>query len=94
MAVGVVVGGVLGTLLANHTYIEAAGMSDSMTRRFLDRFTGFWSGVDEAGLARILATEQRTNLSFVRLVFLSLNDDYNTDADDVALEYVKIVQRV
>lgn len=93
VAVGVVVGGILGALLADHAYVEAVGASDPRTRRFIDRFTGFWTGVDEAGMARALAKEQRANLSFVQRVFLSLNNDYNTDADDVVREYVKIVRR-
>lgn len=93
VAVGVVVGGILGALLADHAYLETAGTGDPTTRPFIDRFTGFWTGVDEAGMARALATEQRANLSFVQRVFLSLNDAYNSDADEVALEYVKIVRR-
>jgi hypothetical protein len=93
VGVGIIVGGILGALLADHAYVEVAGTSDPMTRQFVDRFTGFWTGVDETGMARALATEQRNNLSFVQRVFLSLNSDYNTDADDVAMEYVKIVRR-
>lgn len=92
VAVGVVVGGILGALLADHVYVETAGTGDPTTRRFIERFTSFWTGVDEAGMARALAMEKRANLSFVQRVFLSLNNDYNTDADDVALEYVRIVQ--
>lgn len=56
VAVGVVVGGILGALLADHVYVEAVGTSDPMTRQFIDRFTSFWTGVDEAGMARSLAT--------------------------------------
>ncbi len=52
VAVGIVVGGILGALLADHAYVEATGTSDPRTRRFIDRFTGFWTGVDEAGMAR------------------------------------------
>lgn len=93
VAVGIIVGGVLGALLADHVYVEAVGTSDPITRQFIDRFTGFWSGVDETGMARALATEQRNNLSFVHRVFLNLNNNYNADADDVAMEYVKIARR-
>ncbi len=93
VGVGIIVGGILGALLADHTYVEAAGVSDPETRRFIDRFTGLWTGVDEAGMAKALATEHNANLSFVQRVFLSLNNDYNTDADDIVLEYVKIVRR-
>ena len=93
VAVGVVVGGVLGTLLADHAYVEAAGTSDPVTRSFVARFTGFWSGVDEDGMARALGSEQRNNPAFVQRVFQSLDSDYNSDADDVALAYVAIARR-
>lgn len=85
--------GYSGALLADHAYVEAVGAIDPKTRRFIDIFTGFWTGVDEAGMARALSMEQRADLSFAQRVFLSLNNDYNTDADDVAREYVKIVRR-
>jgi hypothetical protein len=93
VAVGVVLGGVLGALLADHVYVETAGSEDPVTRAFLARFTGLWTGVDEAGMARALAREHRQNLPFVRRVFLGLNADYQTDADDVALELVSLMQR-
>ena len=93
VAVGVVVGGVLGALLADHAYVQAAGTSDPVTRGFVARFTSFWTGVDEEGMAQALFTEHRLNLTFVERVFRSLNDSYNTDADDVALLYVEKVRR-
>ncbi|WP_437277939.1 hypothetical protein WME90_43050 [Sorangium sp. So ce375] len=93
VAVGAFVGGVLGALLADHAYVEAAGTSDPTTRSFVARFTGFWAGVNEEGMARALAMEHRTNLEFTRRVFQSLDSDYHTDADDVALEYVDLVRR-
>ena len=37
--------------------------------------------------------EHKANPTFVQRVFLSLDDGYNTDADDVVLEYVKIIRR-
>lgn len=93
VAIGVIVGGVLGSMLADHAYVEAAGTSDPATRSFVARFTGFWSGVDEEGMARALASEHRSNAAFVHRVFVSLNNDYSTDADDVALAYVEIARR-
>lgn len=92
VGVGIVVGGILGALLADRAYVEAAGTSDPATRAFVARFTGFWTGVDEAGLARALAREHRANPMFVHRVILSLYDDYNTDADDVALELVRLAR--
>lgn len=93
VGVGIVVGGILGALLADHAYVEAAGTSDPATRQFVGRFTSFWTGMDEAGMARALATEHRANLAFVQRVLLSLNNDYSSDADDVALEYVRLLRR-
>ncbi len=93
MGIGILVGGVLGALLSDHAYVEAVGSSDPMTRQFVDRFTSFWMGTDESELARALATEHRANPGFVRRVLSSLNDAYHTDADDVALELVKIARR-
>jgi hypothetical protein len=93
VAIGILVGGVLGSMLADHAYVEAAGTSDPATRSFVARFTGFWSGVDEAGMARALASEHRNNAAFVHRVFVSLNNDYSTDVDDVALEYVQLARR-
>lgn len=93
VAIGIVVGGVLGSMLADHAYVEAVGTSDPATRSFVARFTGFWSGVDEEGMARALAAEHRNNATFVHRVFVSLNNDYSTDVDDVALEYVQCARR-
>lgn len=92
IAVGVVVGGLLGALLADHAYVQAVGVSQAGGRPLLQRFTGLWSGVDEAGLALALVREHRMNLSFVRDVFRSLDESYHTDADDVAAEYVALVR--
>lgn len=93
VAVGVVVGGILGALLADHAYVEAAGTSDPLTRSFVARFTSFWAGVDEDGMAKALATEYRTNAGFTHRVLVSLDADYSSDADDVALAYVNHARR-
>ena len=93
VAVGALVGGILGALLADHAYVEAAGTSDEGTRQFVGRFTSFWTGVDEEGMARALAAEYPSNLDFVARVFRALDQDYNTDSDDIAFEYVSIVRR-
>ncbi len=93
VAVGVLVGGVLGALLADRAYVEVAGTGDSLTRAFVARFTSFWTGTDEDGMARALATEYRSNAAFVHRVFVSLDDSYNSDADDVALAYVTIARK-
>ena len=93
VGIGILVGGALGALLADHAYVEAVGTSDESTRSFVDRFTGFFTGVDEAGMAQALASEHLTDSSFTERVFLSLNNSYYTDSDDVALEYVNAVRQ-
>lgn len=93
VGVGILVGGVLGALSADRAYVEIAGTSDASTCAFVARFTSFWTGTDEDGIARALATEYRNNGAFVHRVFVSLDDSCNTDADDVALAYVNIARR-
>ncbi len=92
VAVGVVVGGILGALLADHTYVAAVGGSDPLTRAFVKRFTSLWSGTDEDGLAAALVAEHRNDFDFVTRVFRSLEQEYATDADDVAFAYVERVR--
>lgn len=92
VGVGIVVGGILGALLADHVYVQAAGTADPRTRGFVARFTSFWAGVDEAGMAVALASEYASNLDFVLQVMLALEADYSTDADDVAYEYVLCIR--
>jgi hypothetical protein len=72
--------------------VEAIGASNPATRAFIARFTGFWSGVDDEGMARALAREHRSNPSFVKQVFQSLDQDYSSDVDDVAKLYVFLVR--
>jgi hypothetical protein len=93
VAVGELVGGILGALLADRADVEIAGAGDPASRSFVARYTGFWTGTDEADLAKALATEHRNNAAFVHRVFISLNDEYTSDADDVALLYVSYVRK-
>jgi hypothetical protein len=93
VAVGIVVGGILGALLADRAYVEVAGAADPATRAFIGRFTSFWTGTDEDAMAKALATEYRTNAAFVHRVFISLNEDYTTDADDIALACISFVKK-
>lgn len=93
VAVGALVGGILGAMLADHVYVETAGTSNPATRQFVSRYTGLLTGTDESGLARALANQHRTDPRFVQMVFQSLNQDYSTDADDVALEFVRLARQ-
>ncbi len=92
VAVGIIVGGVLGSLMADHAYIELAGVSDPGTRAFIDRFTSFLTGTDEAGIAKALAREHASRPGFITAVLRSLDDSYTTDADDVAFELVELAR--
>ena len=93
VAAGILVGGILGTLLADHGYVEAVGTGDPLTRSFIARFSSFWAGVDEEGMAVSLVTEHRGNPEFIARVIASLNESHYTDADDVALALVEIARR-
>lgn len=92
VVVGIVVGGVLGALMADHAYTQAAGTADPLTRAFVGRFTSFWTGVDEEGMARALVVEHRANLAFVERALRSLEHSYSSDADDVAVLYLRLVR--
>jgi hypothetical protein len=92
VGIGVIVGGVLGALLADRAYVEAAGTADPRTRAFVSRFTGFWTGVDEAGMAQALVNEYPNQLDFVFQVIKALDADYTSDSDDIAYEYVTRVK--
>jgi hypothetical protein len=93
IVIGFVVGGILGALLADHAYVEVAGTSDPTVRAFVDRFTSFWTGTDEDGMAKALASEYRTNSAFVLRVFASLYNSHTSDSDDVAVAYVEIAKK-
>lgn len=92
IAIGVVVGGVLGALLADHTYVETMGVYDPIAKPLIDQYTSFWKGVDEIGLAQLLAAK-RNNTHLITRTFKSLDDAYNSDADDVAFHFVTIAER-
>ena len=91
VAIGVIVGGVLGAVVADQVYVELAGPDGDFARKFIPRFTNVAS-TDERGMASALVRECGYELDKVNAVFLQLNDKYTTDADDVALEYVRQIK--
>ena len=93
VAIGAAVGGIAGAMLADHAYVEAAGVQNSAVAPFIDRFTGFFSGVDVDGLARALATQYGHNPDFTLAVFDALDDDYSMSSDNVALAYVRLARK-
>ncbi|MFE8072590.1 hypothetical protein QQM79_16135 [Marinobacteraceae bacterium S3BR75-40.1] len=78
--------------MADQVYVEVAGPDGEFAKGFLPRFTSVF-GVDEEKLATSLFREVGYELSKVKSVFVQLWDKYSTDADDVAILYVKKVQR-
>lgn len=93
VGVGILVGGVLGALLADRAYVEIAGTANPRVRGFVGRFTSFFTGTDESGMARALATEYGRDAAFILEVLGALEQDYSTDADDVAYALVGIARR-
>lgn len=89
---GVIIGGILGAIMADQVYVEMAGPDGEFAKRFVPRFTSVF-GVDEEKMAAALYTEARFELSKVKSVFVQLWDKYSTDADDVAVLYLKKVQK-
>lgn len=91
VAIGVIIGGVLGAIVADQVYVELAGPDGDFARSFIPRFTNMVSTKEKA-MAAALVKECGYELDKVNAVFLQLSDKYSTDADDVALEYVKQVK--
>lgn len=88
---GVIIGGILGAIMADQVYVEVAGPDGEFARGFLPRYTSI-IGVDEEGIATSLFRDVRYELSKVKSVFVQLWDKYSTDADDVAVLYLKKVR--
>ncbi len=92
VAVGVVIGGVLGSIAADSAYIEVTGPREASVRAFLPRFTSFFTGVDEAGIADALVDEYGIDMDSVLAVFRELYNSYSSDSDDVARLYLAKVK--
>lgn len=88
---GVIIGGILGAIMADQVYVEVTGPDGDFARGFLPRYTSV-IGVDEEGIATSLFRDVRYELSKVKSVFVQLWDKYSTDADDVAILYLKKVR--
>lgn len=91
VAIGVIVGGVLGAILADEIYIEFVGSNKEFVKRFLDPHTSMFS-TDEPAIASGLLKKFGYEMDKVYAVFQELDYAYTTDADDVALLYVKRIQ--
>ncbi|MEM8724737.1 MAG: hypothetical protein AAGE86_04355 [Pseudomonadota bacterium] len=90
VAIGAFVGGVAGALLADQVYVSTVGASDRQAEAFIARFTTFWN-TDEAGMARALHREIGIDADRVNSIFLALDESYTSDADEIAVMYLKRV---
>lgn len=93
VGVGVLVGGILGALMADRAYVEVAGTADASTRAFVGRFTSFFTGTDESGIAKALAREYGRQPGFILTVLQALEQDYTSDSDDVAFELAELARK-
>ncbi|MEI5665259.1 hypothetical protein WBO78_07765 [Bosea sp. CCNWLW174] len=90
VAIGALVGGVAGALMSDQVYVAVAGPSDRKAGHFLKRFTNVYS-TDEAAIANALYSEMGIDLDRVHDVFMAMNESFTTDADDVAVLYLRKV---
>lgn len=90
VAIGALVGGVAGSLMADQAYVAAIGASDGSAGAFLERFTNFFS-TDEEGIAHALYVEVGIDMDRVHSVFRAMDESFTTDADDVAVLYLRKV---
>ncbi len=90
VAIGAFVGGVAGALISDGAYVEAAGPRTAFAKKFLPQFTSMFS-TDEEGIASALYRECGINMDQVHEVFVERDNGYSTDADDVAVLYLKKV---
>lgn len=90
VAIGAVVGGIAGSLMADQAYVAVIGASDRNAGTFLKRFTTFFS-TDEQGIAEALYEEVGIDMDHVHAVFRAMDESFTTDADDVAVIYLRKV---
>lgn len=88
VAVGAAIGGLIGGIVADQVYIEASSANDRFVQKLIDPHTSVVS-TDEAAIANALIKECGYEMDKVFAVFKELDWAYTSDADDVALEYVK-----
>jgi hypothetical protein len=93
-AIGLIVGGIVGSYAAEEVHFQSRGLhSIPAVDRLIERYHG-WVSFDEEGLGAALHLEFLANLYPVLVAFASLNEKRNADADDVAVAYIGIAQKV
>lgn len=81
----------IGALITDQVYIEATGSNDRFVQKLIDKHAGVFS-VDEEAIASAILKEYAYEMDKVLDVFKELDWAYSTDADDVALIYIKKLQ--
>lgn len=90
VAIGAFIGGIAGALISDQAYVATVGASDRSAGQFLKRFTDFFS-TDEEEIVAALYNELGIDMDRVHAVFLAMDESYTTDADDVAVLYLRRV---
>ena len=89
--IGIVIGGAFGALVADEGYLALAGPELEVASGILQKYAGFFNR-DESGIAKVLI-ERGIVMDEIYIVFREMDANYNTDADDVAVEYVEQIKR-
>lgn len=93
-AVGLIVGGIVGAYAAEEVHFQVRGLhSIPEVDRLIERYHG-WVAFDEEGLGAALHRTFLANLYPVLVAFANLDEKRSSDADDVAVTYIRIAQTV
>lgn len=88
VAIGVAVGGCIGAIMADQVYIEVTSSHDKFVQKLIDKHTNLVS-TDEHSIASAIIKECSYEMDKVVAVFKELDWAYTSDADDIALLYIK-----
>jgi len=92
MAVGAAIGGVLGAVVGNEAYLEYAGPERQASAAIIGPRTRMFY-TDEHGMAQDLIRKSGIVMDEVYQIFLELDTNYNSDADDIAVKYIELVRK-
>ena len=92
IGVGMAIGGTLGAIMADRTYVEVRGQSDSRVAEIIDPNISIFSA-DEQAIADALVSKAGIDTGLVSNVFDAMVRDHSGNADDVARLYVDQVKR-
>ncbi|GAA3928919.1 hypothetical protein [Litoribacillus peritrichatus] len=92
MAIGAAIGGVFGAVVGNEAYLEFTGPERQASANIVAPNTKMFY-TDEKRIASDLVKKSGIVMDEVYKVFLELDSNYNSDADDVALLYVNTIKQ-